>query len=66
MIVSHVEAMSNLAATLLSLDRRKEAEHYWLRSIQLRPSFFEAVEHLIGLLCADQRGKTGCRDNQLR
>ena len=49
--------MSNLAASLLSLNRREEAEHYWLRSVRLRPSFFEAVEHLIGLLCGDQRGK---------
>lgn len=56
-IVSHVEAISNLAASLLSLNRREEAEQYWLRSVRLRPSFFEAVEHLIGLLCGDQRGK---------
>ena len=49
--------MSNLAATLLSLDRREEAEQYWFRSVKLRPSFFEAVEHLVGLLCGDQRGK---------
>lgn len=52
-----MEAISNLAATLLSLNRREEAEQYWLRSVRLRPSFFEAVEHLIGLLCGDQRGK---------
>ncbi len=49
--------MSNLAASLLSLNRREEAEQYWLRSVRLRPSFFEAIEHLIGLLCGDQRGK---------
>ncbi|KAI9864970.1 MAG: hypothetical protein M1824_004068 [Vezdaea acicularis] len=53
----HVEAISNLAATLLSLHRREEAETYWLRSVKLRPSYFEAVEHLIGLLCGDHRGK---------
>ncbi|KAI9842348.1 MAG: hypothetical protein M1838_003174 [Thelocarpon superellum] len=54
---NHVEAISNLAATLLSLNRREEAEQYWLRSVKLRPSYFEAVEHLIGLLCGDHRGK---------
>ncbi|KAI9817988.1 MAG: hypothetical protein M1832_004509 [Thelocarpon impressellum] len=54
---NHVEAISNLAATLLSLNRREEAEQYWLRSVKLRPSHFEAVEHLIGLLCGDHRGK---------
>ncbi|CZS93471.1 related to UDP-N-ACETYLGLUCOSAMINE--PEPTIDE N-ACETYLGLUCOSAMINYLTRANSFERASE [Rhynchosporium graminicola] len=52
----HVEAISNLAATLLCLNRREEAEQYWLRSVKLRPSYFEAVEHLIGLLCGDHRG----------
>lgn len=49
--------MSNLAAALLSLNRRDEAEKHWVRSIKLRPSFFEAIEHLVGLLCEDHRGK---------
>ncbi|KNG81002.1 UDP-N-acetylglucosaminyltransferase [Aspergillus nomiae NRRL 13137] len=53
----HVEAISNLAATLLALDRREEALNHWLRAVKLRPSFFEAVEHLIGLLCSSHRGK---------
>jgi tetratricopeptide (TPR) repeat protein len=54
---SNVEAISNMAATLLSLNQRKEAEKYWLRSVKLRPSYFEAVEHLVGLLSGDQRNK---------
>ncbi|KAJ0421869.1 glycosyl transferase family 41-domain-containing protein [Aspergillus carlsbadensis] len=54
---SHVEAISNLAATLLALERREEALQHWLRAVKLRPSYFEAVEHLIGLLCTSQRGK---------
>ena len=49
--------MSNLAATLLSLNRREEAEQHWLRSVKLRPSYFEAVEHLVGLFCEDHRGR---------
>lgn len=53
----HVEAISNLAATLLALQRKQDAEQYWLRAVKLRPSYFEAVEHLIGLLCSDHRGK---------
>lgn len=53
----HVEAISNLAATLLALDRREEALQNWSRAVKLRPSFFEAVEHLIGLLCSGHRGK---------
>jgi tetratricopeptide (TPR) repeat protein len=52
-----VEAISNLAATLLALDRREEASQHWLRAVKLRPSFFEAVEHLIGLLCNSHRCK---------
>lgn len=55
-MIRHVEAMSNLAATLLCLNRREEAEQHWLQSVKLRPSYFEAVEHLIGLLCGDHRG----------
>ena len=58
---SNVEAISNTAATLLALNRRSEAEQYWLRSVKLRPSFFEAVEHLIGLLCGDRRGREAVR-----
>ncbi|KAM5462839.1 hypothetical protein MauCBS54593_007820 [Microsporum audouinii] len=54
---SHVEAISNLAASLLALERREEALQQWLRAIKLRPSYFDAVEHLIGLLCSSQRGK---------
>ncbi|GLI78531.1 hypothetical protein PoHVEF18_006849 [Penicillium ochrochloron] len=54
---THVEAISNLAATLLALDRREEALQNWLRAVKLRPSFFEAVEHLIGLLCTSHRGR---------
>lgn len=53
---NNVEAMSNLAATLLALNRRDDAEQYWLRSVKLRPSYFEAIEHLIGLLHECHRG----------
>ena len=54
---THVEATSNLAASCLSLNRRPEAEEYWRRAVRLRPTYFEAVEHLIGLLCFDKRHK---------
>jgi tetratricopeptide (TPR) repeat protein len=52
-----VEALSNLAATLLSLNRRKEAEQYWRSVVKKRPGHLEAVEHLVGLLCGEHRGK---------
>lgn len=53
----HVEAISNLAATLLALQQKRDAESFWRRAVRLRPSYFEAVEHLIGLLCSDHRGR---------
>jgi len=53
----HIEAMSNLAATLLALNRRDEALSHWSAAVKLRPSYFEAVEHLIGLLCGNHRTK---------
>ncbi|KAF7679138.1 glycosyltransferase family 41 protein [Alternaria burnsii] len=53
----HVEAISNLAATMLALQQKREAEDYWRRAVKLRPSYFEAVEHLIGLLCSDHKGR---------
>lgn len=53
----HVEAISNLAATSLALQQRQDAERYWRKAVHLRPSYFEAVEHLIGLLCGDNRGQ---------
>ena len=52
-----MEALSNLAATLLSLNRREEAERHWRQSVALRPNYFEAVEHLVGLFCEDRRGR---------
>ncbi|RMD44661.1 hypothetical protein DV735_g481, partial [Chaetothyriales sp. CBS 134920] len=54
---THVEAMSNLAATLHALNRRDEALHYWSEAVRLRPSYFEAAEHLVGLLCATRRAR---------
>ncbi|KAH9999245.1 glycosyl transferase family 41-domain-containing protein [Xylariaceae sp. FL0662B] len=54
---THVEAISNVAATLYCLDRHEEAENHWLRAIRMRPSYLEAVEHLVGLLCSSHRSK---------
>ncbi|EME86071.1 glycosyltransferase family 41 protein, partial [Pseudocercospora fijiensis CIRAD86] len=53
----HLEATSNLAATLLALGRRQEAERHWQKVVKAAPNHFEAVEHLVGLLCNDQRSK---------
>lgn len=53
----NVRAMSNLAATFLALNMRDEALRMWQQAVKTQPSHFEAVEHLIGLLCSCQ--KTG-------
>jgi tetratricopeptide (TPR) repeat protein len=42
---------------MLALQQKREAENYWRRAVKLRPSYFEAVEHLIGLLCSDHKGR---------
>ncbi|KAL8404058.1 hypothetical protein RB594_009063 [Gaeumannomyces avenae] len=54
---SHVEAISNIAATLYCLNRHDEAERYWVEAVTLRPGYLEAVEHLVGLLCSTQRSR---------
>ncbi|KAK3299219.1 glycosyltransferase family 41 protein [Chaetomium fimeti] len=52
---SHVEAISNIAATLYCLNKHEEAEQHWVKAIKLRPSYLEAVEHLVSLLCSLHR-----------
>lgn len=39
-----------MAASLYCLGRHDEAEHHWIRAVQQRPSYLEAVEHLVGFL----------------
>lgn len=53
----NAEAMSNLAATFLAQGRRAEAEQLWTRAVQSRPSYFEAVEHFVGFLQEENRGR---------
>ncbi len=47
---SHIEAIANIAASLYCLGRHDEAERHWICAVQQRPSYLEAVEHLVGLL----------------
>ncbi|KAK3378322.1 glycosyl transferase family 41-domain-containing protein [Podospora didyma] len=54
---SHVEAVSNIAATLYCLNRQEEAEQHWVQAVKIRPSYLEAVEHLVGLLCSNHRSQ---------
>ncbi|KAK5175554.1 uncharacterized protein LTR77_000693 [Saxophila tyrrhenica] len=57
----HLEATSNLAATLLALGQRQEAEQHWMKVVKAAPNHFEAVEHLIGMLCNEQRSRDAIR-----
>ncbi|EMR62233.1 putative glycosyltransferase family 41 protein [Eutypa lata UCREL1] len=53
----HVEAISNFAATLYCLNRHSEAETHWRQAVRKKPTYLEAVEHLVGLLCSSHRSK---------
>lgn len=46
-----------MAATHYCLNQHEKAEQHWRRAISLRPSYLEAVEHLVGLLCSSHRSK---------
>lgn len=48
--ISHVVAITDIAATLYCLGRQEEAEKHWLRAVKLYPGYLEASEHLVGLL----------------
>lgn len=49
-LYSHIEAFANMAASFYCLGRQEEAERHWILAVQQRPSYLEAVEHLVGLL----------------
>ncbi|KAL1305450.1 hypothetical protein AAFC00_002330 [Neodothiora populina] len=53
----HIEAASNLAATLVLLGQPNEAEQHWRKVVRDAPYHFEAVEHLVGLLCQSHRAR---------
>jgi protein O-GlcNAc transferase len=48
----YVEAMSNIGTTLRALGKLPEAERFWKRAINIRPTYFDSVENL-----------RACRDN---
>ncbi|QRW05064.1 glycosyltransferase family 41 protein [Ceratobasidium sp. AG-Ba] len=50
-----VEAMSNLATTLRAMGDLYGAEQWWMHAIQLRPSYWDAIENLVGVLCNTAR-----------
>ncbi|KAG9104746.1 hypothetical protein FRC06_011228 [Ceratobasidium sp. 370] len=50
-----VEAMSNIATTLRAMGDLQNAEQWWMRAIQIRPSYWDAIENLTGVLCNPAR-----------
>ncbi|OBZ83746.1 putative UDP-N-acetylglucosamine--peptide N-acetylglucosaminyltransferase SEC [Choanephora cucurbitarum] len=54
----YVEAMSNIGTTLRSMGKTTEAERWWYQAVKLRPAYWDAVENLVGVLCAKTEGET--------
>ncbi|KAI9608647.1 hypothetical protein H4Q26_004832 [Puccinia striiformis f. sp. tritici PST-130] len=50
----YVEAMSNVGTTKRALGNWVEAEEWWWRAIKLRPTYFDAFDNLLGVLCNPQ------------
>ncbi|BGP45059.1 hypothetical protein JCM10450v2_000876 [Rhodotorula kratochvilovae] len=48
---SYVEAMSNIGTTLRAMGRWHDAEAWWWKAIKLRPTYWDATENLLGVLC---------------
>ncbi|GAA6052315.1 hypothetical protein JCM3770_007247 [Rhodotorula araucariae] len=48
---SYVEAMSNIGTTLRAMGRWHDAEVWWWKAIKLRPTYWDATENLLGVLC---------------
>ncbi|GAA6022980.1 hypothetical protein JCM10207_007738 [Rhodosporidiobolus poonsookiae] len=48
---SYVEAMSNIGTTLRAMGKWDEAEKWWWKAIKLRPTYWDATENLLGVLC---------------
>ncbi|KAM0793060.1 hypothetical protein ACM66B_000546 [Microbotryomycetes sp. NB124-2] len=48
---NYVEAMSNIGTTLRAMGRWKDAEQWWFKAIKMRPTYWDATENLLGVLC---------------
>ncbi|KAG9035838.1 hypothetical protein FRB95_010432 [Tulasnella sp. JGI-2019a] len=54
-----VESMSNIGTAILAQGRRKEAESWWQKAINLKPTYWDAFDNLIGSLCHVDRNHPG-------
>ncbi|KAM0749157.1 TPR-like protein [Meredithblackwellia eburnea MCA 4105] len=48
---NYVEAMSNMGTTLRAMGKWLLAEDWWWKAIKLRPTYWDATENLLGVLC---------------
>ncbi|ORY72723.1 hypothetical protein BCR35DRAFT_307496 [Leucosporidium creatinivorum] len=48
---NYVEAMSNIGTTLRAMGKWRDAETWWFKAIRLRPTYWDATENLLGVLC---------------
>ncbi|KAI5478980.1 polypeptide N-acetylglucosaminyltransferase, glycosyltransferase family 41 protein [Pseudohyphozyma bogoriensis] len=48
---NYVEAMSNIGTTLRAMGKWRDAEGWWWKAIKLRPTYWDATENLLGVLC---------------
>lgn len=60
---NYVEAMSNIGTTLRSIGKTTEAERWWYQAVKLRPGYWDAVENLVGVLCAKNEDATSNKED---
>ncbi|KAL1915529.1 uncharacterized protein VTP21DRAFT_6653 [Calcarisporiella thermophila] len=63
---NYVEAMSNIGTTLRRMGRSAEAEEWWWRAVRLRPTYWDAFENLIGVLCLASQEDDGANKGDKR
>ncbi|KAI0068185.1 hypothetical protein BV25DRAFT_1867220 [Artomyces pyxidatus] len=61
---SYVEAMCNMGTTLQAMGRSPEAQRWWWEALKLRPTYWEAMDNLLGSFLNPIQ-VTGSSDNAL-
>ncbi|GAA5862952.1 hypothetical protein JCM1840_002337 [Sporobolomyces johnsonii] len=61
---SYVEAMSNIGTTLRAMGKWSEAETWWWKAIKLRPTYWDATENLLGVLCNPSSAAVAASPNE--
>lgn len=56
---NYVEAMSNMGMVMKAKGAYKEAEALWIKAIHLRPTYWDAIDNLVHVLCEPQPSLDG-------